>query len=124
MTDPKQAIARVRAALTSADHYGLVTVAGIEADDLRALLALAAPPPEVVEAAERLLELAGRATEGPWIVMDAPQGSPDGPCVAGGHVTVCDTLTNAPESRADAAFIAAARTLAPVVAGWVKEPRR
>lgn len=84
------------------------------------------PTPEVLRAAERIGELAKEATMGPWAEVVWYGTDEGGWAAVGPHHTGADdecdddASDNHARAEADAAFIAECRTLAVVLAEWVK----
>jgi hypothetical protein len=87
------------------------------------------PPPEVLRAAERIGELAAKCEPGPWStegdgkppdpspIMVCQPPSPNSSLKWGHPVAHC---YGRPHNTHNAAFIAECRTLAPLLAEWVK----
>lgn len=86
----------------------------------------ASPPQEVVKAARRIGELAAAATEGPWAEVvwygtDEGGWAAVGPHHTGGSDECDDDASdNHERAKRDAAFIAECRTLAVVLAEFVR----
>lgn len=84
------------------------------------------PTPEVLRAAERIGELAKECSEGPWFAHrhDGPRIVDTWWSIAVGALRmprqIARVMAPTPQGAGDAAFIAECRTLAPLVAEWVK----